>query len=333
MALRRQLPFASISWIIGKTEAKLLAGMPNCEFIIFDKALGLGAYRDVWRQLRGRRFDALLLLHASARANILSMGLRATRRIGFDKTRAREGQRWFSNEQIPALSNAHVLDGFLQFVTQLSGTAAEPDWQIPLSPTDAADARAERDDKRPLVVISPCSSVRSNNFRNWAVERYAAISRYAAERHNATILVTGQGRDDERTYAAAMLAAAGPAARSRVGTTSLPGLYARIAEADLVIAPDSGPVHMAVAAGTPVIGLYATSNPDRTGPYRSRDLLINAYPRAVKTFLGKSVDEVRWGQRVRDPAALDLIEVDEVCARIDQVLGKSNTGSSSDSTS
>ncbi|HSS64044.1 MAG TPA: glycosyltransferase family 9 protein, partial [Gammaproteobacteria bacterium] len=84
--------------------------------------------------------------------------------------------------------------------------------------------------------------------------------------------------------------------------------------------PDSGPAHMATAAGTPVIGLYASSNPDRTGPYLSRGLTVNMYPDAVQQFLGKSVDDIRWGRRVRDPRAMGLIRLASVNDRIDRVF-------------
>jgi heptosyltransferase I len=80
-------------------------------------------------------------------------------------------------------------------------------------------------------------------------------------------------------------------------------LFALISVSQALICPDSGPAHMATAAGTPVIGLYASSNPDRTGPYLSRDSTVNMYPEAVGRFLGKTVDDLRWGQRVRDPGA------------------------------
>ncbi len=78
---------------------------------------------------------------------------------------------------------------------------------------------------------------------------------------------------------------------------------------------------MATAAGTPVIGLYATSNPARTGPYVSRQLTIDRYAEALETFMGKTVSQVRWGQRVRDPAAMDLISVNDVTGKIDAVYG------------
>ena len=102
--------------------------------------------------------------------------------------------------------------------------------------------------------------------------------------------------------------------------TSLKQSFALFEAADLVIAPDSGPAHMATAAGTPVIGLYATSNPGRTGPFVSRRLTVNRYPDAVRQFLHKDIDEVRWGRRVRVADAMDLIEVDDVTAKVDLVF-------------
>ena len=110
-------------------------------------------------------------------------------------------------------------------------------------------------------------------------------------------------------------------AQNLVGQTSLKQLYALLADADLVIAPDSGPVHMATAAGTRVIGLYATSNPDRTGPYLARELTVNRYPDAVRAYLGKEVAQLRWGQRVRHPDAMALITVDDVISKIDTYFG------------
>jgi len=74
---------------------------------------------------------------------------------------------------------------------------------------------------------------------------------------------------------------------------------------------------MATALGTPVVGLYASSNPARTGPYLSQMFTINRYPDAIRRYLGKTEAEVRWGQRVRNPAVMALIEVADVTEKID----------------
>ena len=93
-----------------------------------------------------------------------------------------------------------------------------------------------------------------------------------------------------------------------------------ISESDLLICPDSGPAHIATAVGTPVIGLYASSNPDRTGPYYDRELTINLYPLACETFAKKSIDEMKWGERIRHPNVMNLIKLDQVIDRIDQAF-------------
>jgi heptosyltransferase I len=102
-----------------------------------------------------------------------------------------------------------------------------------------------------------------------------------------------------------------------IGQTTLKQTLAVLTRADALLCPDSGPAHMATAVQTPVIGLYASSNPDRTGPYVSRQLTVNRYPEALRRFEGRSIDKVRWGRRVRDPAAMTLISVDDVIEKID----------------
>ncbi|MDL4864850.1 glycosyltransferase family 9 protein, partial [Halomonas elongata] len=105
-----------------------------------------------------------------------------------------------------------------------------------------------------------------------------------------------------------------------IGESSLKGLLALIDEARVVIAPDSGPVHMANAMGTPTVGLFATTNPERAGPYLWRDHVVNRYPEAVRRHLHKDPDTLSWGQRVRHPDAMSLIRADDVIDRLETLL-------------
>ena len=91
-------------------------------------------------------------------------------------------------------------------------------------------------------------------------------------------------------------------------------------QADLVISPDSGPLHMTGAVGSPVIGLMAASNPKRSGSYQFPELTVNKYPEACRQFLNKSVDQVKWGSKTEFPGAMDLITVDEVMEKVIKVL-------------
>ncbi|MBT8110803.1 MAG: glycosyltransferase family 9 protein [Gammaproteobacteria bacterium] len=310
-------PEVRISWIIGKTEASLMSDIPGIEFIIFDKSKGVRAYKDVRGQLAGKNFDTALCMHASMRANLLCRTIPAKTRLGFDKARARDFQWLFTNRRVPPADREHALEAMMSFATATGAQPRDLRWDIPLPENARKFASQFVAAEKPLVVISPCSSQRSRNYRNWSIDNYAAAIRHLQQEYRCTVLLTGGNTVIEQQYGAALSAGRGDQALNLVGKTSLKELAALVGAADLVICPDSGPAHMATAAGTAVIGLYATSNPDRTGPYLSRDLTINRYPDAAREYLGRDVDELRWGQRIRHPDAMDLITIDDVSRKID----------------
>ena len=313
--LQDNWPDAHITWIIGKTEASLMSGIPDIDFVVFDKSLGLRAYGDARAQLRGKRFDVALCMHASLRANLLIPSIPAGVRLGFDKARAKDYQWLFTNRRIDAVRGEHAMEAMMSFATNIGALERPLRWDIPLAAEDRDFARRFTDDDRPLVVISPCSSQRARNYRNWDVQNYASTVEHLESQFDARIVLTGGPSDLEKEYGAAL--ASDSDAENLVAQTTLKQLAALIAAADLVICPDSGPAHMATALGTAVIGLYATSNPDRTGPYISKKLTINRYPDAIRRYLDKNVADVAWGERVRDPEAMGLITVPEVLHNID----------------
>jgi heptosyltransferase I len=318
--LQDNWPDADITWIIGKTESLLMADITGIEFIIFDKSKGSAAYNDVKTALNGRHFDVALCMHASMRANRLCKMLHATKRVGFDYRRARDFQWLFTNQRIPHVAREHALDAMMGFARFIGADPKPIRWDIPVS--DADQAFASQHCTYPTMIVSPCSSQRSRNFRNWSADNYAVVAGYAQARHGCRILLTGGNSELEREYGAAITDTSGPSVVNLIGKTTLKQLLALFAAADLVLCPDSGPAHMATAASTPVIGLYATSNPGRTGPYVSRKLTVNRYPDALEKFTGKSVDDVRWGQRVRAEDAMDLIQVADVLEKIDDFFTK-----------
>jgi len=331
--LQAHLPDTRLTWVMGKTEASLLGDLDGVEVIAYDKNNGTGTLR---RRLGARQFDALLLMQVALRAGLLSRAVRAPLRVGFDRGRARDGHGFFVNHRIPASPPGHVTEGFFGFCEALGIRERNLAWDIPIPPS----ARDEADrvvTGAPLLVISPCSSERFRNFRNWPAEYYAEVVRHAAQRHGMQVVLTGGRSELERDYAERIERALANSSNvpvpnhsnvpvpnlNLVGRTSLKTLFALIQRASAVLAPDSGPVHMASAAGTPAIGLYATSNPDRTGPLLGRKWVINAYPQAVQRFLKRSVASVRWGQRVRDPDAMMLITPEMVTDRLDQLMATS----------
>lgn len=320
--LQDNWPSAHITWIIGKTEASLLADIPDIEFIIFDKRGGRAARTELSARLRDRRFDVALCMHASMRANLIARNIRSPVRLGFDFRRARDFQWLFTNQRIEETDGQHVLDGMMAFAQHIGARKTALRWDIPVSENDREPASAAIAENEPALLISPCSSQRARNFRNWSVENYAKVARFAQDRYGCKIILTGGNSDLEQEYGQQITDLAGPNLLNLIGKTNLKELLALIAASDAVVCPDSGPAHMATTVGTPVIGLYATSNPARSGPYFHRELTVSAYADALECYLGKSIDQVRWGQRVRDPGAMDLIKSQEVMDRIDLVFRK-----------
>lgn len=315
--LQASLPEAHICWIIGKTEYGLVYDIPGIEFIVFDKAKGLAAYRDTLRQLRGRRFDVLLHMQMSLRASALSLFIPAPVKIGFDKQRAKDMQWLFTNRKIAYQPQQHVIDSFFGFTEALGIKQHVYQWNIPIPDEAQAYARQQLAPDQPVLVISPCSSMA---YRNWQVAGYAAVADYAVEKYNMQVVLTGGPTEIEKQYGEAIQHSVKHPLTNLIGQTSLKQLLAVLEQARVVIAPDAGPAHMATAVNTPVIGLYATTNPDRARPYLSAEFTVNHYPAAVQDKYGKPVTAMPWGTRVRDAGTMERISVADVTAMLDKVM-------------
>jgi heptosyltransferase I len=270
--LQRAWPRAELTWVIGKAEARLLEGLEGVELIVYDKASGLGGMGALRRGLDGRRFDALLQMQVAARANLLSAFIPARRRIGYDRARAKDLHGLFVNERIPDRPGIHVLDAICSFCEPLGLLQSEVVWDLPVPDQARAWARAQwPQDRTPTLLISPCSS---HLRRNWRADRYAAVADHTARRGWRIVLCGGRS-PLERDTADAIVAAMASPALDLVGKDTLKQLPALLERADLVLAPDSGPMHIANAMGTKVLGLHAASNPARSGPYSDGNISAN----------------------------------------------------------
>lgn len=319
-ALQRQWPQARITWIIGKAEHSLLAGMTGVEFVVYDKSTGLAGMRALWRELADTRFDVLLHMQQAIRASVLSLGLKADVRVGYDKARAKDAQHWFTQYQIAPRQHPHVLESFMDFARRLGVEDDRLEWQLPI-PSNAYEEARQISGGKPYLIINPCSNPRLRNFRNWSAEGYASVIEHAWAQHRLVSVLTGGGSAGEKAMGAQIesLCQSGSVINA-IGNTSLKGLLALIDEARVAIAPDTGPAHMANALGTPTLGLYATTNPQRAAPYLWRDFAVNAYPEAVHHYLHKNVDDIKWGQRVRHSEAMNLIKADDVIRQLEALL-------------
>ena len=332
-ALQRALPDAEITWFTSPLTYSLLHRMPGVQFVAVDKPRSFSDYRAFYRRFRERDFDAVLAMQANLRINLLYPALRAPIKIGFDRTRAREGQWLFCGQHIQ-FHDAHLVDSFLSFVEKLTGQAAEANWNLPVGEEDMEWAlqqlakfkssptltlpRGERGQTKALhepslIAIHPHASKAE---RNWLPERYAEV----ILKSSGSIVLTGGDSLAERTLCQQLCAIAPDRTLDLCGKTSPKQLAAVLGKVDALIAPDTGAVHIARAMDTPVIGLYAVASPKLTGPYQRTEYCVDRYPQAVRKYLGKDPEQLLWNTRVHHPDAMSLIGVDDVLQQLTRVL-------------
>ncbi len=313
--LRAAWPQVALTWIIGKGEQRLLEGLAGVDFIVYDKGTGLRGMLALRRELRGRRFDALLQMQVALRANVLSACIPARRRIGYDHMRSKDLHGWFVNERIAVRPGLHVLDAIGSFCEPLGLRQTDVTWNLPVPAAALEWAHAQwPDDDTPTLLISPCSS---HVHRNWRTDRYAAVADHAASRGWRVVLCGGRSSLERETTDAILTAMRSPAL-DLVGKDTLKQLPALLARADLVMTPDSGPMHIANAMGTRVLGLHAASNPARSGPYSDRAYCVDRYDDAARKYRGKPASALPWGSKIEVQGVMDLVTVDDAIAAFER---------------
>lgn len=315
--LKAHFPNAKITWIIGKLEHKLMAGMHGVEFILFDKKEGRKAYKEIKNKLKNRSFDVLMQMQYSFRANRLAWKIRAKMRIGFDKKRSRELHGWRLTHRINSVEKQHVLDGFMEFAKVLGVKNCIYRWDITTTQTDREFAQRIISDNTLNVVISPCSS---NTLRNWSVVNYASLCDYLFERYQATIILCGSPVEFEVNFAKKIEKQANCPIINITGKDTLKQFFALVKRVDLVISPDSGPMHIANAAGTAVVGLHAATTAKRSGAYSNSHLAVDCFEQAATEIIGKPVSQIRWGGQLIQEGVMDLIKLNKVQEKVDLVL-------------
>lgn len=317
-AIQRTWPNTSITWITGKLEAKLIEDLPDIKVIVFDKGLGIKAYTQLWSQLKGQRFDALLHMQYALRASIATLGIKAKYKLGFDSKRSQDFQTLFTNIKVPSPNELHVLDGLLAFGHTLGVNDMTPKWNIPFSEQDTQWANQQlASDKKNLVVVPAASKA----YKNWTADGYAKVITHA-QRQGFHVILAGSPAQVELDLAQAVESRLDTPVLNLVGKSSLKQMLALLAKTDLVIAPDTGPAHMANAVNTPVLGLYAHHNPLRTGPYQYRQYVVSAYEEAIQIEQNKPLEQLDWRTRVKDKQAMKRIPADKVIAMFDKMVNE-----------
>ncbi|HDS1101113.1 TPA: glycosyltransferase family 9 protein [Stenotrophomonas maltophilia] len=315
--LQAARPDTPIHWIIDKAGHKLLDGLPGVTFHAYDKKSGMAGVKELRKQLPPGRFEALLQMQVAFRANLLSAFIPADRRIGYDRSRSKDLHGLFINERIPDRPGIHVLDAIGSFCEPLGLRQTEVSWDLAVPPSAHEWAAAQwQDDGRPVLMISPCSS---HVRRNWYADRYTAVANHAAQRGWQVVLCGGRS-ELERSMADAIQAQLPVPALDLVGKDTLKQLPALLARANLVMTPDSGPMHIANAMGTKVLGLHAASNPHRSGPYSDRRYCVDRYDDAARKYLGKQAADLKWGTKIEFDEVMELITVEDGIAAFERYV-------------
>lgn len=306
-------PHTKITWIVGKTEASLLAGIPNVTLVPYDKKTGWKGIFALWKQLKNTHFDALLNMQTAFRASMLSLGIKAKYKIGFGKKRSREGQWLFVNRRVEDPVSPHVLDGFMAFAEYIGVPKTEPTWQLAIPEQDRQFAQQFIDPTRKNLLISPCSSKAE---KDWLVERYAEVANIAHQ-HNVNVIFCSSPAKREVEMVEKITALCDFTPTNAAGKTNLKQLTALIEKVDLVLSPDSGPAHIATTQGTPVIGLYAYHNPLRTAPYHNLANVVSVYEENVQKEFGKPSSELPWATKLKGKNLMAEIQVEQVIAQME----------------
>jgi heptosyltransferase I len=275
-ALRAHAPDSRITWVLQPGAASLVRGHRAVDEIVeFDRARGWRGYAAVRSALASRPFDVVLALQVYFKAGLVTSFTRAPVKLGFDRARARDLNWLFTTHRIPAREGQHVQDQYFEFLDALGVPHGEPIWDLGPWPEEREwqrDFLARYD--RP---IAPIVVATSKAEKDWMPERWAEVAESLWSDHGLQPLLVG-GRSPRELAAEAEIVR-----RARVPVASALGsglrkLVGILDGAALVLSPDTGPLHMTVALGTPVVALMAYTNPKRVGPYRRfHDLMIDAY--------------------------------------------------------
>jgi heptosyltransferase I len=313
--LQKAYPRAQLHWIVSRPFHTIVEGVSGVNLIVIDKPRGPLSYWRLWRQLRAYSFDWLLVPQASFRANMVLAVTRAKRKIGFGALHSRDLQRFFVNETVPA-EPEHLIDSFLRFATYVGATEHVLDWDLPLRPEEHAWAKTQVAGAKGIKLAVVLAASKAE--RNWPVERYRETLNRVAARWPVTVVLIGGPGEDERRLAAALREGLAPPVLDLVGRTSLRQLAALLGQVDALLAPDTGPLHIAQAMGKPVVGLYAVAPSAKTGPYLEPQWTVDVFAEAAATILGRS--SMGWRQRVHDERALRLITVEAVADKIEKLF-------------
>lgn len=257
-ALRLGFPDAKITWIINRNLESLLSAHPDLdETLPFDRRGGVRSAVKLARELSQRRFDLVLDLQGLLRTGLMCAATQSPRRVGLSS--GREGSRWFYSDLIIDDLNLHAVDRYWR-VAEALGIGKTPKVFHLAIPSHARAWANQFRCEPPMIIVSPGS--------RWETKRwphFADLVNQAQHKFGGTAILVGS--PDEVPLSNNLAERIRGNCLDLTGKTTLPQLAALLDRADVVLANDSGPLHLAAALGRLVVAPYTCTTAKRHGPY------------------------------------------------------------------
>jgi heptosyltransferase-1 len=283
-ALRRHLPGAWLTWIVEARELALIRDHPD-----IDRALPVdtrrwrrllwrpAGAREVWGKLgrlharaRASRFDVTIDLQGVLKSGLLTGYTGAPLRIGFARSHCRDLSWLFTNRRVtPPAEAVHVVDQYLALLAPLGIPRVAPEFEIPRRPAadrTIAEFLGERGFKSSdrIVALNPGAG---RPGKRWPVAHFRRLAERLGTEAEARVLLLW-GPDEIHT---ARQISDGLTVRPVLAPpTDLDELAALLRRCSLMVASDTGPLHLSAAVGTPTLGLFGPTRAERNGPYGAR---------------------------------------------------------------
>lgn len=317
-ALKAAYPDSHITWVVEPMPAGILRHHPSVDrVVVFHKARGWRGVVELARELRSQRFDLTLNLNVYFKSIWPTLLSRAPRRVGFGRDRASDGVWLTATEPLPRRPRRHTQDMFLEFLDHLEVPAEPLEWRIPFTPEEdeAAAAFFAPLGDRPVVTLIAASASRR---KDWLADRYAEVADALVADFDCRVVLAGGPGAREQGIAREIVERSAVEPVWALGD-SIRRLAWILRGSALVIAPDTGPLHVARALGVPVVGLFGHTNPWRVGPYRwCEDLWIDRYTEPG-TAPDPSHNDPRLGR-------MEAITTAEVLERVERAVRRFGIG-------
>jgi len=274
-ALRERYPEAQIDWLVDARHAAVLDLVPVVSRRIAVEGRRAGRLLGTIGELRRQKYDAAVDLQGLVKSAAFARLSGAARVIGFDRSHLREqpASLFYSEHGDPGTA-AHVVDKNLSLLAAFGISARLRRFPIAVPASAACGPvreRVARDGKRGFALINAGAAWPN---KRWPPERFGEVAAALADRH-ALLPVVLWGPGEQATATAIVVASGGAAMLAP--PTGVGDLLALSRDARLMVSGDTGPLHLAAAVGTPVVGLFGPTNPARNGPWDEADISLSRF--------------------------------------------------------